>query len=82
MTNRACQKLDEQNFEELIVAFIGKVLTGKIERENFDELLAVRQNSSDFSTVKVLRYTVVLIAILGLYIKLNLNTAPAHCSVN
>ena len=42
----------------MIVAFIGKVLTGKIERENFDESLAVRRNSSDFSTVKVLRYTV------------------------
>ena len=49
---------DEQNFDELIVSFIGKVLQGKIGRENFDELLAVRQNSSDFSTVKVLRYTV------------------------
>ena len=52
------RNFDEQNFDELIVAFIGKVLTGKIERENFDESLAVRQNSSDFSTVKVLRYMV------------------------
>ena len=52
------RNFDKQNFDELIVAFIGKVLTGKIERENFDELLTVRQNSSDFSTIKVLRYTV------------------------
>ena len=58
--NRACQNFDEQNFDELIVVFIGKVLTGKIERENFDESLAVRQNSSDFSTVEVLRYTLIL----------------------
>ena len=42
----------------MIVAFIGKVLTVKIESENFDESLAVRQNSSEFSTVKVLHYTV------------------------
>ena len=42
----------------MIVAFIGKVLTGKIKRENFDESLAVHQNSSDFSTVKVLHYMV------------------------
>ena len=42
----------------MIVAFIGKVLTGKDQRENFDESLAVCQNSSDFSTIKVLRYTV------------------------
>ena len=55
------RNFDKQNFDELIVAFIGKVLTGKIERENFDESLAVRQNSSDFSTVKVSRYTVFLI---------------------
>ena len=41
----------------MIVAFIGKVLTGKIERENFDELLAICQNSSDFSTIKVLLST-------------------------
>ena len=53
------RNFDEQKFDELIVAFIGKVLTGKIERENFDESLAVCQNSSDFSTVKVLRYTVI-----------------------
>ena len=44
----------------MIVAFIGKVLTEKIERENFDESLAVRQNSSDFFTIKVLRYTVAM----------------------
>ena len=52
------RSFDEQNFDELIIAFIGKVLTGKVERENFDESLAVHQNSSDFSTVKVLHYTV------------------------
>ena len=27
-------------------------------RENFDDSTCIRQNSSDFSTVKVLRYTV------------------------
>ena len=53
------RNFDEQNFDELIVAFIGKVLTGKDWKENFDESLAVCQNSSDFSTVKVLHYTVV-----------------------
>ena len=29
LTNQACQKFDKQNFDELIVAVIGKVLTGK-----------------------------------------------------
>ena len=43
------RNFDEQNFDKLIVAFIGKVLTGKIERENFDKSLAVCQNLSDFS---------------------------------
>ena len=28
--------------------------------ENFDDSTCIRQNSSDFSTVKVLRYTVVI----------------------
>ena len=51
---------------QLIVAFIGKVSTRKIERENFDESLTVRQNSSDFSTVKVLRYTVLYVYIFTL----------------
>ena len=30
-------------------------------RENFDDSTCIRQNSSDFSTVKVLRYTVVVL---------------------
>ena len=59
------RNFDEQNLDELIVAFIGKVLTGKTEKENFDESLAVGQNLSDFSTVKVLRYTVVLELVIG-----------------
>ena len=29
-------------------------------RENFDDSTCIRQNSSDFSTVKVLRYTLVV----------------------
>ena len=37
------RKFDKQNFDELIVAFIGKVLTEKIGRENFDESLVIRQ---------------------------------------
>ena len=38
-------------------------------RENFDDSTCVRQNSSDFSTVNVLRYTVVTyITYLNVYI--------------
>ena len=29
LTNKACQKVDKQIFDKLIVTFIGKVLTGK-----------------------------------------------------
>ena len=43
---------DKQNFDELIVAFIGKVLTGK-RLEGKTLRIAPR-----FSTVKVLCYTV------------------------
>ena len=31
-------------------------------RENFDDSTCIRQNSSDFSTIKVLRYTVLAVA--------------------
>ena len=31
-------------------------------KENFDDSTCIRQNSSDFSTVKVLRYTVCVCA--------------------
>ena len=43
-----------------MVSFIGKVLTGKrLEGKTLtNHLAAVHQNSSDFFTVKVLRYTV------------------------
>ena len=41
-----------------MVAFIGNTLRGKVSGENFDESIASRQNSSDFSPVKILRYTV------------------------
>ena len=34
-------------------------------RENFDDSTCIRQISSDFSTVKVLRYTVVLLDIVA-----------------
>ena len=53
------RNFDKQNFDKLIVAFIGKVLANreKIKRENFDESFAIHQNLSDFSTVKVLHYS-------------------------
>ena len=35
-------------------------------RENFDDSTSIRQNSSDFSTVKVLRYTVCMPEARGL----------------
>ena len=41
-----------------MVAFIGNTLKGKISGENFDESIATRQNSSDFSAIKVLCNTV------------------------
>ena len=41
-----------------MVAFIGNTLSGKVSVENFDESITNRQNSSDFSSVKILRYTV------------------------
>ena len=48
------RNIDKQNFDELTVAFIGKVLTGKIGRR----IVRLSSNSSDISTVKILRYTV------------------------
>ena len=53
------RNIDKQNFDELIVAFIGEVLTGKIERENFDESFAFRQIRQTFPLSKfcALRYT-------------------------
>ena len=42
-----------------MVASIGNTLRGKVGGENFDESVASRQNSSDFSPIKILRYTVV-----------------------
>ena len=41
-----------------MVAFIGNALREKVSGENFDESIVSRQNSSDFSPVKLLRYTV------------------------
>ena len=41
-----------------MVAFIGNTLRGKVSGENFDESIASCQNSSDFSPIKILRYTV------------------------
>ena len=35
---------DEQNFNESIVCFIGETLRGKVSKEKFDELLAIRQS--------------------------------------
>ena len=42
----------------MMVAFIGNTLRGKVSGENFDESVTTHQNLSDFSPVKVLRYTV------------------------
>ena len=44
-------------WDELMVAFIGNTLGGKVGWENFDKLTSSHQNSSDFSPLKVLRYT-------------------------
>ena len=53
------RNIDKQNFDELIVAFIGKVLTGKIERENFDESFTFRQIRQTFPPSKfcTIQYT-------------------------
>ena len=48
-----------RNFDELMVAFIGNTLRGKVNGENFDESIASRQNLSDFYHGKILRYNVV-----------------------
>ena len=47
-----------QNFDELMVTFIGNTLRGKVIWKNFDKLIANHQNLSDFSPVKVLHYAV------------------------
>ena len=52
------RKFDEQNFDELIVAFKGKVLQWKDWKEKLWQIARHSSNSSDFSTVKVLRYMV------------------------
>ena len=41
-----------------MVAFIENTLRGEVSGENFDESITSRQNLSDFSPVKALRYTV------------------------
>ena len=41
-----------------MVAFIGNTLRGKVSGENFNKSIVSRQNSSDFSPIKVLRYMV------------------------
>ena len=46
-----------RSFDELTVHFIGNTLRRKVDGENFDKSIASRQNSPDFSPVKVLRYT-------------------------
>ena len=51
------RNFDQQNFD---IAFIGNTLRGKVSGENFDESIASPQNSSDFSPVNVLRYTVLV----------------------
>ena len=56
-----------RNFDELMVALIGNTLRRKVSVENFDELITNRQNSSDFSSVKILRYTVLVEKFLWLY---------------
>ena len=52
------RKFDEQNFDELIVTFIGKVLKGKDWKGKLWRIVRHSSNLSDFCTVKVLRYTV------------------------
>ena len=62
LTNRACQKVWRAKLWQIDCSLHRKSINReKIGRENFDESLAIhqiRQISSDFSTVKVLRYTV------------------------
>ena len=55
------RNFDEYNFDELMVAFIGNTLRGKISGENFDKSIASCQNLFDFSPIKVLRYTVAML---------------------
>ena len=38
------ETFNEQNFDELIVGFIGGTLRGKVSSEKFDESLAIRQS--------------------------------------
>ena len=68
-----------------MVAFIGNTLRRKVSVENFDELIANRQNSSDFSSVKILRYTVLVENFLWLY-KTSLSSSGCcthlHCIGN
>ena len=50
---------NEQNFENLIVGFIKGTLREKFSRENFNESpTSYLSNSLNFSTIKVLCYTV------------------------
>ena len=41
-----------QNFDELMVAFIGNTQREKVRGENFDELIASCQSLSDFVPLK------------------------------
>ena len=62
-----------------LVAFIGNTLRGKVSRENFDESIASRQNSSDTSTIKVLYNTVTLICkVYACLILLGISTVTTY----
>ena len=44
----------EEDFDKLIVGFIGESLRGKVSRENFDEPLAICQIHQTFALYGVL----------------------------
>ena len=51
-------KSDEQNFDKFRLVFIGKVLQRKVWKEKFCQIADHSVNSSKFSLVELLHYTV------------------------
>ena len=50
---KCAQNFDKQNFDKLIVGVIGKTLRKKVDRENFNELVATHSsNLSNFYTIQ------------------------------
>ena len=73
LTNGAYLNFDEQNFDKLIVGFIGDTLRGKVSSENFDETLAIHQICQSFPLTNFCAIQYLLSPLSIYYIVVDLN---------